>query len=56
MFGRAKRMLALNDDIWTEMTTPIYEGEIRLGIPADIVNTYLPAFLKASPRPIRRCA
>lgn len=46
LFGRAKRMLALNDDIWCEMTTPLYEGEIRLGIPADIVNTYLPTFLK----------
>ena len=33
LFGRAKRLLALNDEIWTEMTTPIYEGEIRLGIP-----------------------
>jgi len=46
LFGRAKRLLVLNDEIWTEMTTPLYEGEIRLGIPADIVNTYLPAFLK----------
>ncbi|MGO4706034.1 LysR substrate-binding domain-containing protein [Microvirga sp. 2MCAF38] len=46
LFGRAKRLLALNDEIWTEMTTPLYEGEIRLGIPSDIVNTYLPRFLK----------
>ncbi|WP_112664381.1 LysR family transcriptional regulator [Microvirga flavescens] len=46
LFGRAKRLLALNDDIWTEMTTPLYEGEVRLGIPSDIVNTYLPTFLK----------
>jgi DNA-binding transcriptional LysR family regulator len=46
LFGRAKRLLALNDDIWTEMTTPVYEGEVRLGIPSDIVNTYLPTFLK----------
>jgi DNA-binding transcriptional LysR family regulator len=46
LFGRAKRLLALNDEIWTEMTTPIYEGEVRLGIPSDIVNAYLPTFLK----------
>jgi DNA-binding transcriptional LysR family regulator len=46
LFGRAKRLLALNDEIWTEMTTPIYEGEVRLGIPSDIVNVYLPTFLK----------
>ncbi|MGO4572540.1 LysR substrate-binding domain-containing protein [Microvirga sp. 2TAF3] len=46
LFGRAKRLLALNDEIWTEMTTPEYEGEVRLGIPSDIINTYLPTFLK----------
>jgi DNA-binding transcriptional LysR family regulator len=46
LFGRAKRMLALNDEIWTEMTTPEFEGEVRLGIPSDIVTTYLPTFLK----------
>jgi DNA-binding transcriptional LysR family regulator len=47
LFGRAKRMLALNDEIWAEMTTPLYEGEVRLGIPNDLVNTYLPRFLKS---------
>ncbi|RDI59502.1 LysR family transcriptional regulator [Microvirga subterranea] len=46
LFGRAKRLLALNDEIWTEMTTPVYEGEVRLGIPSDIITTYLPTFLK----------
>ncbi|MFD0461356.1 LysR family transcriptional regulator [Microvirga aerilata] len=46
LFGRAKRLLALNDEIWTEMTTPEFEGEVRLGIPSDIITTYLPTFLK----------
>jgi DNA-binding transcriptional LysR family regulator len=46
LFGRAKRLLALNDEIWTEMTTPEFEGEVRLGIPSDIISTYLPTFLK----------
>jgi DNA-binding transcriptional LysR family regulator len=46
LFGRAKRLLALNDEIWSEMTTPLYEGEVRLGIPNDLINTYLPTFLK----------
>ena len=50
LFGRAKRMLALNDEIWAEMTTPLYEGEVRLGIPNDLVNTYLPTFLKSFAR------
>lgn len=46
LFGRARRLLALNDEIWAEMTTPVYEGEVRLGIPSDIITTYLPTFLK----------
>src|SRR4051812_35370067 len=50
LFGRAKRLLALNDEIWTEMTTPEYEGEVRLGMPSDIVTTYLPRFLKGFAR------
>ena len=47
LFGKAKRMLALNDEIWADMTTPIYEGEVRLGIPFDIVSGFLPPVLKA---------
>ncbi len=50
LFGRAKRLLAMNDEIWTEMTTPEFEGEIRLGIPSDIITTYLPTFLKGFAR------
>jgi DNA-binding transcriptional LysR family regulator len=46
LFAKAKRMLALNDEIWSEMTTPIYEGHVRLGIPYDLVNSYLPPVLK----------
>jgi len=50
LFGRARRLLALNDEIWAEMTTPVYEGEVRLGIPSDIITTYLPLFLKGFAR------
>src|ERR687893_558848 len=46
LFAKAKRLLALNDEIWAEMTTPIYTGEVRLGIPYDIVSIYLPPVLK----------
>lgn len=46
LFGRAKRLLALNDEIWADMTTPIYLGQVRLGIPFDIVSGYLPPVLK----------
>jgi DNA-binding transcriptional LysR family regulator len=43
LFGAARRMLALNDEVWAQMTTPEFEGEVRLGIPSDIITTYLPA-------------
>ena len=46
LFGKAKRLLALNDEIWAEMTAPVHEGEVRLGIPYDLVNVYLPPVLK----------
>jgi DNA-binding transcriptional LysR family regulator len=46
LFGRAKRLLALNDEIWTEMTAEEFTGEVRLGIPYDLVGVYLPPVLK----------
>lgn len=50
LFGKAKRLLALNDEIWAEMTTPIYTGQVRLGIPYDLVSTYLPTVLRSFTR------
>ena len=41
----ARRLLELNDEIWNEMTTPVLKGEVRLGIPHDLVATYLPLAL-----------
>ena len=46
LLGRAKRLLSLNDEIWAEMTTPDFSGEVRLGIPTDIVHAYLPPVLR----------
>ncbi|MBM6595942.1 LysR family transcriptional regulator [Microvirga sp. BT291] len=42
----AQRMLALNDEMLLDMETPEFDGEIRLGIPSDIMTAYLPMFLK----------
>jgi DNA-binding transcriptional LysR family regulator len=47
LFGKAKRLLALNDEIWAEMTAPQYSGHVRLGIPYDIVDAYLPPILRS---------
>jgi DNA-binding transcriptional LysR family regulator len=47
LFGKAKRLLAMNDDIWSEMTANAIEGKVRLGVPHDLVSTYLPPAIKA---------
>ena len=47
LFGRARRLLSLNDEIWAEMTTDVIEGRVRLGVPPDLVGTRLGPVLKA---------
>jgi DNA-binding transcriptional LysR family regulator len=46
LFGKARKLVALNDEIFAEMTAPTEEGEVRFGVPYDLVNTYLPPILK----------
>jgi DNA-binding transcriptional LysR family regulator len=46
LLGKARRFLGLNDEIWAEITTPAFTGEVRLGMPYDLVTTYLPPVLK----------
>src|SRR5260370_36121915 len=41
LFGKAKRLLALNDEVWADMTTPTFTGDVKLGVPFDLVGTYL---------------
>lgn len=43
-YGR--RILALNDEIWGRMTDKAFEGEIRLGVPHDIVYPHVPGILR----------
>ena len=45
LLGPAGRLLALNDEIWREMTGPAVCGEVRLGMPHDLVARYLPLAL-----------
>lgn len=42
----ARRMIAMNDEMYGMMTTPSYNGEVRLGIPMDVVPTYAPSILR----------
>ena len=46
LLGKARRLLALNDEIWAEITTPAFTGEVRLGMPYDLLTTCLPPILK----------
>lgn len=54
LLAQARRLLALNDEVWSSMRTPSFEGEVRLGVPYDIVGSFVPAvlrrFAKAQPR------
>src|SRR5262245_58228158 len=44
--AHAQKLIALNDEVWGTMSAPAYEGEVRLGVPHDIVGPYLPPILK----------
>lgn len=46
LLGFARRMLALNDEALARLTSATYEGEIRLGVPHDIVYPAIPGILK----------
>ena len=47
LFGKGKRLLSLNDEIWTEMVGNAVAGQVRLGVPYDLVGTLLAPVLKA---------
>lgn len=47
LFDKAKRLLSLNDEIWAEMAGSAVAGQVRLGVPYDLVGTLLAPMLKA---------
>ena len=50
----ARRMINLNDEIMRRLTDTAYEGEIRLGVPHDIVYPAIPLVLKLFHAPFPR--
>ena len=46
LLGYARRMLALNDEALARLTADAYEGEVRLGVPHDIVYPAIPQVLR----------
>lgn len=45
LLGRARELLALNDEIWTSFRAPAVHGTVRLGTPDDYALSYLPQIL-----------
>lgn len=46
LLPRANRMIAMNDEVWGMITAPDFEGEVRIGVPQDIVSSMMPAVLR----------
>jgi DNA-binding transcriptional LysR family regulator len=44
--SRARRLIALNDEILSEMGRGDFAGEIRIGVPHDVVGSLLPPVLR----------
>jgi DNA-binding transcriptional LysR family regulator len=54
LLAQARRLVAQNDELLATMRTPAFEGEVRLGVPYDIIGSIVPPilrrFAKAQPR------
>jgi DNA-binding transcriptional LysR family regulator len=46
LLSYGRRLLALNDEVWSRLTDQAYEGEIVFGVPHDIVYPHIPQVLK----------
>ncbi|HEV8033447.1 LysR family transcriptional regulator [Yoonia sp.] len=46
LLGYARSMLATNDEILNRLTATEFEGELKLGVPHDIIYPVIPAVLK----------
>jgi len=46
LLGYARRMLDINDEIYSRLTSQSYEGDIKLGAPHDLVYRVIPQILK----------
>ena len=50
LVGYARKMLALNDEVYARLTQAAHEGEVVLGVPHDIVYPGIPQVLQAFAR------
>ncbi len=54
LLSYGRRLLALNDEAMARMTDEAYEGEVRFGVPSDIVYPQIPHVLKRFDREFPR--
>ena len=54
LLAYGRRILTLNDEVWDRMTDKAFEGEIRLGVPHDIVYPHIPGILRRIDREFPR--
>lgn len=47
LLSHARRMVALNDEIWSTFNAPEFEGEINMGVPHDIFKPFMPQILRS---------
>lgn len=54
LLSQARRLVAQNDELLATMRTPPFEGEVKFGVPYDIIGSVVPpilrGFAKAQPR------
>jgi len=50
LLPHAKRMVSINDEIWSNMTAPKFDGEVNMGVPHDIFKPFMPAILRSFSR------
>ena len=46
LLGQARRLLALNDEIWHDMNRGVVDGPVRFGLPTDLAGTVAVPLLK----------
>lgn len=46
LLTHAQKLIALNDETWRLMAAPAFDGEVRLGVPYDLVARYMPTTLR----------
>lgn len=47
LIAPAQQLIALNDQVFANMTQPEFDGEVRLGVPHDLVGIYMPPILRS---------